>query len=150
MKQLLLLTTLIILATACRNQDKTDRELILQYISENGLESVAQEGEDGLFYIIEQEGTGTAPTANSSVTVHYEGFLLDGDKFDSSIDRGVPSTFSLTNVILGWQLGIPKFKPGGSGKLILPSNLGYGRNSPSAAIPANAVLVFNVSLISVQ
>lgn len=151
MKQLILLLTIISVLAACKNQDKTDRELILEYISTNNLDSLAQEGEEGLFYIVEQEGNGTAPSINNTVEVHYEGFLLDGSKFDSSIDRGDPAIFPLANVIRGWQLGIPKFKPGGRGKLIIPSSLAYGRNPPpTSIIPSNAVLVFTVELISVQ
>ena len=99
---------------------------------------------------MEREGTGANPITSSRVTVHYEGFLLNGDKFDSSIDRGQPSTFPLTSVIRGWQIGIPLFKAGGKGKLILPSGLAYGRQGAGNSIPPNSVLVFGVELISFQ
>ncbi|WBM73344.1 FKBP-type peptidyl-prolyl cis-trans isomerase [Saprospira grandis] len=132
--------------TSCEKQSEKDREKILNYIEDNNLN--AQEGEDGLFYVIEVEGTGDTASIADDVKVHYEGFLLNGDKFDSSIDRGTPATFPLANVIKGWQLGIPKFKEGGSGKLLIPSALGYGATGTSS-IPANSVLIFDVEVIEV-
>ncbi len=142
----LLLGSLIL--AACEKQADKDQKLILQYIEDNNLNAI--EGEEGLYYVIEIEGSGLAPTTSNNVTVHYEGFLLNGKKFDSSIDRGQVFSFSLSQVIRGWQLGIPKLKPGGKGKLLIPSQLGYGNQSPSPAIPKNAVLIFDVELISVQ
>ncbi len=140
--------------TACqKDEDYTeiDDQLIKDYIAANNL--TAQSTEEGIYYIIESEGTGDRPESNSSVTVHYEGFLLDGDnlgtKFDSSYDRGMPSTFSLNGVIAGWQIGIPLFKEGGRGTLLIPSRYAYGSSS-QGGIPSNSVLLFNVELIDVQ
>ena len=144
MKKLSLLILLLPLVfMGCReDQAEIDRELILQYIADNNLD--AQEGAEGLYYVIDTVGTGDAPNISNDVVVDYEGFLLDGSKFDSSIDRGAPSTFGLNSVIRGWQLGIPLFNEGGSGLLIIPSELGYGSGSPSSAIPRNSVLVFTI------
>ncbi len=140
------------LFAACGNDDAnqaaTDEQLIQEYLSDNNL--TAQITDEGIYYIIESEGSGTQAEFGNTVTVHYEGFLLDGTKFDSSIDRGVPSTFSLNNVIAGWQLGIPLFKEGGRGTLIIPSIYAYGNSSPSPDIPRNSVLLFNIELIDVQ
>ena len=140
------------LFVACGEDDTNfavvDEQLIQDYLTENNL--TAQVTDEGIHYIIESEGAGTQAAFGNTVTVHYEGFLLDGTKFDSSIDRGVPSTFSLNNVIAGWQLGIPLFKEGGRGTLIIPSLYAYGNSSPSPDIPRNSVLLFTIELIDVQ
>lgn len=104
----------------------------------------------GLKYIIEKAGEGAAPTATSQVTVHYTGMLLNGSKFDSSVDRGQPATFGLNQVIPGWTEGLQLLKPGGKAKLIIPPGLGYGANGYPPVIPPNSWLVFDVELIKVQ
>lgn len=104
----------------------------------------------GLRYIIEKEGEGESPKATSSVTVHYTGYLLNGNKFDSSVDRGQPATFGLNQVIPGWTEGLQLLKPGGKAKLIIPANLGYGANGYPPVIPPNSWLVFDVELIKVN
>jgi FKBP-type peptidyl-prolyl cis-trans isomerase FkpA len=120
---------------------------IQDYIASNGLQ--AKKTDEGLYYIISEEGGGTRPTVSNRVTVHYNGYLLNGNVFDSSYDRGDKSTFSLGGVIQGWKLGIPLIKEGGSVKLIVPSHLAYGSQPPSRSIPENAVLVFDIELFSV-
>lgn len=133
---------------SCEKQTEKDRELILQYIEDNNLD--ATETDDGLFYVIEVEGGGASPNLNDEVEVHYEGFLLDGTKFDSSIDRNQTATFPLLGVIQGWQLGLPFLKEGGRGKLLIPSYLGYGRQgSSSGSVPPNSVMVFDIQLFDV-
>ncbi len=104
----------------------------------------------GLKYIIEKPGEGAAPTATSQVTVHYTGTLLNGTKFDSSVDRGSPATFGLNQVIPGWTEGLQLLKTGGKAKLIIPPNLGYGERGYPPVIPANSWLVFDVELIKIQ
>lgn len=110
----------------------------------------AQTTASGLRYITEKEGTGSAPKATDQVTVHYTGYLLDGTKFDSSVDRGQPATFPLNQVIPGWTEGLQLMKEGGKTKLIIPSELGYGANGAGGVIPPNAWLVFDVELIKVN
>lgn len=149
MKQILIYTSLFLFIgiSGCDKESKVDEENraeILDYISDNNLD--AQETDSGLFYVIEKEGDGDFPTLSDDVTVHYEGFYTDDSKFDSSIDRGMPSTFPLTGVIQGWQEGIPLFSRGGYGKLLIPASLGYGYNSTNG-IPGGSVLVFDVELI---
>ena len=138
---------LLLLVPSCKKDQLTiDKELIADYLKEHNL--TAKITEEGLYYIIETEGNGKRPSVNDQVKVHYKGTLLDGKKFDSSYDRGAPSTFFLSQVIAGWQIGIPLIKEGGKGKLIVPSKLGYGSNPPSG-IPENAVLVFDIELLEV-
>jgi rhodanese-related sulfurtransferase len=97
-------------------------------------------------------GTGAVASANSSVTVHYTGWLLDGTKFDSSLDRNTPFTFTLGagQVIAGWDQGVDGMKAGGKRELIIPADMAYGEKGAGAGlIPPNATLKFEVELISV-
>ncbi len=123
----------------------TDNKLILDYLKANKLK--ANHTASGLYYIIEKEGSKEHPTAANTVTCHYTGTLLNGKKFDSSVDRGKPLEFALTRVIKGWTEGIPFIGKGGKGKLIIPSGLAYGTRAMGADIPANSVLIFDVELI---
>lgn len=130
-------------AKAKAEKEKMDKVLNETYGS-------AKTTASGLRYIIEREGEGVAPTATSQVTVHYAGYLLNGNKFDSSYDRGQPATFGLNQVIPGWTEGLQLIKPGGKAKLIIPANLGYGANGYPPVIPPNSWLVFDVELIKVN
>ncbi len=103
----------------------------------------------GLYYQDLLEGNGDVVVAGDSVTVHYEGWLHTGVKFDSSVDRGTPSSFSLNGVIAGWQEGIPGMKVGGKRKLVIPWKLGYGQ-AGSGPIPGYATLVFDVELLAIE
>ncbi|TAJ02287.1 MAG: FKBP-type peptidyl-prolyl cis-trans isomerase [Planctomycetota bacterium] len=86
----------------------------------------------------------------SEVSVHYSGWLLDGTKFDSSVDRGAPAKFPLRGVISGWTEGVGTMKVGGKRKFVIPARLGYGANPrPGGPIPPNAVLVFDVELLQI-
>ena len=151
---LLILPLLLGVISSCSKNDDEDQRavdeaLILEYIADNGLDAV--EGPEGLYAVIENEGAGARPDIGNTVEVHYEGFLLDGTKFDSSYDRGTPATFPLSGVIRGWQLGIPLFREGGKGTLLIPSHLAYGSRPPfGSGIPPNAVLVFTVELLKVE
>ncbi|MBI2482285.1 MAG: FKBP-type peptidyl-prolyl cis-trans isomerase [Candidatus Vogelbacteria bacterium] len=99
-------------------------------------------------------GTGTTTAqAGQTVTVHYTGWLTDGTKFDSSVDRNVPFTFNLGQgqVIAGWDQGVAGMITGEKRKLTIPSTLGYGAvGTPGGPIPPNATLVFEVELLSVK
>lgn len=105
----------------------------------------------GLKYIEITEGTGPKPAGpTSQVTVHYTGYLLDGVKFDSSVDRGQPATFGLNQVIRGWTEGVGSMKVGGKRKLIIPGDLAYGKSGRPGRIPPDAVLVFDVELLETK
>ena len=123
---------------------KNEQE-ITDYIAKNKL--TAQKSGSGLYYVINEAGTGAQPTANSNVTVAYKGYYADGKVFDQSSDKGI--TFGLQQVIKGWTEGIAYFKEGGSGILLVPAHLGYGNNDYSS-IPGGSVLIFDVKLISVK
>jgi FKBP-type peptidyl-prolyl cis-trans isomerase len=98
-----------------------------------------------------KNGTGPAPKAGQSVNVHYTGWLTDGRKFDSSVDRNQPFSFVLGagQVIQGWDLGVAQMKVGDKVKLTIPPELGYGAEGYPGAIPPAATLIFEVELLSV-
>ncbi len=106
----------------------------------------------GLQYVVLQQGNGAVATAGHMVSVHYTGWLTNGTKFDSSVDRGQPFQFGLGQgqVIKGWDEGVAGMKIGEKRKLIIPSNLGYGDRGAGNVIPPNATLVFDVELLGVQ
>jgi peptidylprolyl isomerase len=105
----------------------------------------------GLKYVMYAEGTGAKAEAGKTVRVHYTGKLLDGTKFDSSLDRNDPIEFQLGKgmVIKGWDEGIALLKEGGKALLIIPSNIAYGARGAGGVIPPFAPLTFEVELVSV-
>ena len=109
-----------------------------------------KETPSGLMYAVIQEGTGVTPKPRSKVTVHYHGTLVDGRVFDSSVDRGQPSTFGVNQVIKGWTEGLQLMQEGAKFKFFIPSYLAYGSQARSELIQANTPLVFEVELIQVQ
>ncbi len=108
--------------------------------------------ESGLKYYDMVEGSGAAAEAGQQVVVHYTGWLTDGTKFDSSLDRGDPFVFGLgqRQVIPGWDEGVADMKPGGQRQLVIPSELAYGAAGAGGVIPPNATLIFEVELVEVR
>ena len=92
-------------------------------------------------------GTGEPCPSGATVTIHYTGWTTDGKQFDSSRGRGQPTTFPLSDLIKGWQYGIPGMKPGGIRRLSIPGDLGYGARGSPPKIPGNATLIFEVKLL---
>lgn len=103
----------------------------------------------GLQYIAEKEGTGPKPKATDTVKVNYLGTKINGEKFDSSYDRGQPATFPLNGVIKGWSEGLQLMPVGSKYKLFVPADLAYGENAPGQIGP-NATLIFEVELLDIE
>jgi FKBP-type peptidyl-prolyl cis-trans isomerase FkpA len=144
----------LVLFISCDNDKKNGEDIdyvaknetdIQAYVKDNNLSAVRSSS--GLYYVIEEEGTGTQAVATSNVTVAYKGYFLNGSVFDQSDGEGI--TFGLNGVIAGWTEGITYFKEGGSGILLVPAHLGYGSRD-YRGIPGGSVLIFEVSLISVN
>ena len=106
----------------------------------------------GLQYVDQVVGTGAQPKPGQTVSVHYSGYLDNGTKFDSSLDRGEPIKFPLGagRVIRGWDEGIATMKVGGKRTLVIPPEFGYGARGAGGVIPPNATLVFDVELLDVK
>lgn len=105
----------------------------------------------GLWYIDDVVGSGNAPASRASVVkVHYVGWLIDGNEFDSSYKRNQPTSFPLSGVIAGWTEGVGSMRVGGTRYLIIPPNLAYGERGRPGAIPPSAVLVFKVELLDIE
>jgi len=106
----------------------------------------------GLKYEDLTVGSGAEAVAGKTVSVHYTGWLENGTKFDSSLDRGEPFQFQLGagEVIAGWDEGVAGMKVGGKRRLMIPSNLGYGARGAGGVIPPNATLIFEVELLAIK
>ena len=148
MKNLGFIIIVIFVFISCNEEDpiaeqlENDIELIKEYLKQNNL--LAESTSSGVYYIIEEKGTGNSPDINSIVEVNYKGSLLNGNVFGEGTVKDKP----LYSYIKGWQVGIPKFSEGGYGIIIIPSGLGYG-SVEKTSIPANSVLIFEIQLISV-
>ncbi|MBK9255488.1 MAG: FKBP-type peptidyl-prolyl cis-trans isomerase [Saprospiraceae bacterium] len=132
-----------VMACSKEPSSQDDETLIQEYITKNNLTTQVDRG---VHYIIQAEGSVEKPSIVNQVTVNYKGYYTDGVIFDSSYDLGVPATFPLSNVIEGWQIGIPKFGKDGKGMLIIPSRSGYGSNPPFG-VRANAILIFEIEVL---
>ncbi len=104
----------------------------------------------GLQYEVLQEGTGAKPTTSDKVTVHYHGTLIDGTVFDSSVNRGEPASFGVTQVIQGWVEGLQLMPVGAKYKFYIPFNLAYGERGAGQNIPPFSALVFEVELLEIN
>ena len=119
------------------------------YLAENGAKEGVITTESGLQYEVIVSGDGAKPTTADQVTVHYHGMLTDGTVFDSSVDRGQPATFGVTQVIKGWTEALQLMSVGGKWKLTIPSGLAYGDQGAGGMIGPGATLVFEVELLGI-
>jgi len=120
------------------------------FLEENAKREGVVTTESGLQYEVLTKADGAMPGATDVVSVHYEGRLVDGTVFDSSIQRGSPIDLPVNGVIAGWVEALQLMHVGEKVKLFIPSDLAYGEQSPSPAIPPNSVLVFDLELLSIQ
>ena len=121
-----------------------------KYLDENAKREGVVTTASGLQYEVITKGDGPTPTANDVVSVHYEGRLVDGTVFDSSIQRGSPIDLPVNGVIAGWVEALQLMHVGEKVQLFIPSDLAYGEQSPSPAIPPNSVLVFDLELLGIK
>ena len=128
---------------------KAAREAGEKFLEENKKNEGVNVTASGLQYVVEKEGEGAQPTATDEVTVHYTGKLLNGQVFDSSVQRGEPATFPLNRVIPGWTEGVQLMKEGAKYTFFIPSDLAYGPQGIPNAIPPHSTLIFEVELIKV-
>ena len=120
------------------------------YLAENAKKEGVTTTESGLQYEVINSGKGAKPTPSDQVTVHYHGTLLDGTVFDSSVDRGEPATFGVTQVIKGWTEALQLMSIGDKWKLTIPSDLAYGDQGAGGMIGPGATLVFEVELLGIK
>lgn len=137
------------------NAEKAEREAAAKKAQEDALKKLTEgftQTQSGLFYKIEEQGTGKKAEKGKTVAVHYTGQFTDGGVFDSSHSRNQPIEFPLGagHVIAGWDEGIALLNEGGKAKLVIPSHLGYGASGAGGVIPPHATLLFDVELVKVK
>jgi len=120
------------------------------FLDENKTKEGVITTESGLQYKILKEGEGENPTVNNKVKVHYTGTLINGTVFDSSVERGEPIVFGVSQVIPGWTEGLQLMRPGSKYMFYIPSNLAYGERGAGETIGPNTTLIFEVDLLEIQ
>lgn len=135
-----------------RNKDKAEANLKegMDFLEQNKTKENIVALESGLQYEVLKEGEGAQPTASQSVTCHYHGTLLNGNIFDSSVQRGQPATFPLNRVISGWTEGVQLMKVGSKFRFFIPPHLAYGDRQVGSDIGPNSTLIFEVELLGIQ
>jgi FKBP-type peptidyl-prolyl cis-trans isomerase FklB len=129
---------------------KMAKEAGEKYLAENAKKDGVITLPSGLQYQVLKEGNGKKPSAKDSVKCHYEGFLIDGTVFDSSVQRGEPAVFGLQQVIAGWTEGLQLMQEGAKYRFFIPYRLAYGEGGAGGSIPPYAALIFDVELIEVM
>jgi len=122
----------------------------IQFLKDNLSNEGVQVLESGLQYIVINQGDGEKPKATDTVDVHYEGTLINGTVFDSSIKRGEPATFPVNGVIPGWQEALQLMEVGAKWKVFIPSALAYGEQGAGGAIGPNETLIFEMELLAIK
>jgi FKBP-type peptidyl-prolyl cis-trans isomerase len=135
-------------AAVVESKARENRARAAQFFAELQEDGEVQSTPEGLFYRVVEEGTGERPDPDSTVRLHYEGRLLDGTVFDSSLERGEPAEFPVGGVIPGMSMGLMMMQEGGKMTLYIPADLAYGDQS-QPMIPAGSALIFEVELIEV-
>ncbi len=128
---------------------KQNRQIGEAFLAENKNREGVKVTATGLQYEVIEEGNGAVPTANDQVKVHYTGKLIDGTVFDSSVERGEPAVFGVTQVIAGWVEALQMMKEGAKWRLYIPSDLAYGPNGAGGIIDPDTTLIFDVELLQI-
>lgn len=136
--------------TQMKQASKNNAKESQAFLNKNKTQPGVVTTESGLQYKVIKPGKGNSPSLEDTVTVNYEGKLINGKVFDSSYKRGKPVTFPVKGVIQGWQEALTKMKPGATWMLYIPSNLAYGERGAPGAIGPNEALIFKVDLVSVK
>lgn len=134
---------------AAAEKGKAARQAGEEYLAANAKKEGVVTLPSGLQYMVLNEGTGKKPKATDKVKCHYEGMLIDGAMFDSSIQRGEPAVFPLNQVIAGWTEGLQLMTEGSKYRFFIPYSLGYGEHGAGTSIPPFSALIFDVELIEV-
>lgn len=134
---------------AAAEKGKAARQAGEEYLAANAKKEGVVTLPSGLQYMVLNEGTGKKPKATDKVKCHYEGMLIDGTMFDSSIQRGEPAVFPLNQVIAGWTEGLQLMTEGSKYRFFIPYSLGYGEHGAGTSIPPFSALIFDVELIEV-
>lgn len=122
----------------------------IDFLKENATKDGVKTLESGMQYIVLNQGDGEKPAATDTVDVHYEGTLINGTVFDSSIKRGEPATFPVNGVIQGWQEALQLMEVGTKWKVFIPSELAYGEHGAGGAIGPNETLIFEMELLAIK
>lgn len=130
-------------------QAKQLAELGKTFLAENAKRDGVTVLASGLQYEVLQSGTGTSPSTSDTVKTHYHGTFIDGTVFDSSVQRGEPATFGVTQVISGWTEALQLMKTGDKWRIFLPANLAYGDRGAPPSIPGGTTLVFEIELLEI-
>lgn len=126
------------------------KRVAAEFLEENKKKDGVQVTASGLQYQVIKSGSGAVPEANSNISVHYEGKLINGEIFDSSIQRGEPASFGVSQVIPGWTEALLRMKVGDKWKLFIPSDLAYGERGSPPVIGPHETLIFEVELLEVK
>ena len=133
-------------------EQEANRQASEQFLAENAAKDGVVTTSSGLQYLVMESGdaTGVSPGLNDAVLAHYHGTFIDGSVFDSSVDRGEPAQFGLSQVIAGWTEALQLMKPGDKWRLFIPASLAYGETGSPPVIPPNSALIFDVELLEIR
>ncbi|MBL4705783.1 MAG: FKBP-type peptidyl-prolyl cis-trans isomerase [Flavobacteriales bacterium] len=149
MRSLIVALTLVLSFAVVESNAQSALKIGEDFLALNAKKEGVVTLKSGLRYIVLTDALGDSPGPTDKVKTHYHGTLINGEVFDSSVDRGTPITFPVNGVIKGWQEALQLMPVGGKWRLFIPSKLAYGSKGAGASIPADAVLIFDVELIDI-
>lgn len=152
MKLISFILLFIVAITSCNSNDNNDpKKAGEDFLAKNKTKEGVVELEDsGIQYEILEQGAGKSPLITDQITIHYHGTTIDGEVFDSSVERKQPATFPLNQLIPGWKKTLPLMKEGGKWKIYLPYNEAYGERGAGSKIPPYSTLIFEIELLKVN